>query len=172
MVHFDVMDGQFVPAFGLPRSLLCALERETALPVGVHLMCLHPEKHVASFSLPNVGQIAIHIESAGELAPEILRLIHKAGKAAWLAFNPDTPPADVLPYCGMADGVLVMSCEPGMEGAQYSPATPKRISWLRKMAGDGIGIMVDGALDETTAAQCVQAGADHLVMGRSFFAGS
>ncbi|PLV60102.1 ribulose-phosphate 3-epimerase [Thermotoga sp. KOL6] len=171
MIHFDVMDGHFVPniSFGLP--VLKALRKETKLPISVHLMITNPEDYVDRFIEEGSDIIAVHYETA----PHLHRLVHKIrdmGAQAFVAINPHTPVFLLSDIIMDIDGVLVMSVNPGFSGQRFIARSLEKIRNLRKMVkelGLETEIMVDGGVNEENASILIKNGATILVMGYGIF---
>ena len=108
MLHFDVMDGQFVPniTFGMP--VLAALDRHSDLFMDVHLMIEDPEKYAVQFVEAGADLVTFHVESRSDIAKTI-RLIHEAGAKAGIVLKPDTPWETAIPYLDSVEVVLVMT---------------------------------------------------------------
>lgn len=173
MIHFDVMDGQFVGnlSFGLP--VLESLHR--ALPdavMDVHLMISHPLRFVHRFQQAGASYLTVHVETRDDL-PATLAAIHGCGCRAGLAINPDTPVQAVFPYLGDLELVLVMGVEPGHGGQPFDPRALDKLEALReecRRRGLSPILSVDGGVKPgTTAPQCVAAGATALVAGSAVF---
>lgn len=174
-LHFDVMDGSFVPLLGLKRSLLLYLLKTAALPVHVHLMCADSGQYLIDFAEENVSEISFHIEAQDEAKTRgIIDKIHSIDKQAVLALKPETPAQALVQYLPYIDGILVLAAPPGTEGAKYFPETPAKIAHIREMTQRFMNIMVsvDGGLDDKTAADCIASGAKRVVIGRTFFLSS
>ncbi|KAF2960638.1 ribulose-phosphate 3-epimerase [Thermotoga sp. 38H-to] len=171
MIHFDVMDGHFVPniSFGLP--VLKALRKETKLPISVHLMITNPEDYIDRFIEEGADMVAIHYESTFHLH----RLVHRVkdlGAQAFVAINPHTPIDLLSEIITDVDGVLVMSVNPGFSGQRFIARSLEKIRNLRKMVkelGLETEIMVDGGVNEENASILVKNGATILVMGYGIF---
>lgn len=171
MIHFDVMDGHFVPniSFGLP--VLKALRKETKLPISVHLMITNPEDYIDRFIEEGADMVAIHYESTFHLH----RLVHRVkdlGARAFVAINPHTPISLLSEIITDVDGVLVMSVNPGFSGQRFIARSLEKIRNLRKMVkelGLETEIMVDGGVNEENASILVKNGATILVMGYGIF---
>ena len=172
MLHFDVMDGHFVPniSFGVP--VLASLHK--ALPgafYDVHLMISRPLDYVEAFAEAGAGCITFHLESEGEPAA-VIEAIHAAGCKAGLAVKPGTPIGRVLPYLDRLELVLVMSVEPGFGGQKFQPAALDKLRLLAaECAVRGVRpwLQVDGGVDEITGPAAAAAGANLLVAGSAVF---
>lgn len=172
MLHFDVMDGHFVPniSFGVP--VLQSLHK--ALPEAffdVHLMIRRPLDYVEAFVKAGAGCITFHLESESDPG-ETIDAIHAAGCKAGLSIKPGTPASAVLPYLDRLELVLVMSVEPGFGGQKFMPSALDKLRELRA-ACDARGLSpwleVDGGVDAVTGPECVAAGANLLVAGSAVF---
>ena len=172
-LHFDVMDGLFVPniSFGLP--VLKSLKQ--AIPgacYDVHLMIQNPHEYAERFIEAGADILTFHMEAGGPLR-ETAEQIRRRGARAGVSIKPGTPVEELYPYLPCFDLVLVMSVEPGFGGQAFMPQALTRISRLRNEAErqglHSLLIEVDGGVNETTGAQCVAAGADILVAGSSVF---
>lgn len=171
MIHFDVMDGHFVPniSFGLP--VLRCLRKETRLPIVVHLMITNPEDFVDRFIEEGADVVVVHYETTHHLH----RLVHQIkdrGAKAFVAINPQTPISLLSEIIVDVDGVLVMSVNPGYSGQRFIARSLEKIRNLHKMIreqGLETEIMVDGGVNEENAQILVKNGATILVMGYGIF---
>lgn len=172
MLHFDVMDGCFVPniSFGVPvlESLYKALPDAF---YDVHLMIRRPLDYVDAFVKAGASCITFHLESESD-AGETIDAIHAAGCKAGLSIKPGTPAEAVLPFLDRLDLILVMSVEPGFGGQKFMPGALDKLKTLRAEC-DARGLSpwleVDGGVDAVTGPQCVAAGANLLVAGSAVF---
>lgn len=172
-VHFDVMDGVFVPniSFGVP--VLAGVRRHTDMFVDVHLMITDPLKYVGVFSDNGADMISFHLESESDPAA-VIREIKARGRKAGIAIKPGTPVSKVLPYVSSVDMVLVMTVEPGFGGQGFMHETLGKIRELKAYIDrecSGVHIQVDGGINAETAALVREAGADILVAGSYLFKG-
>lgn len=169
MLHFDVMDGIFVPniSFGLP--VLKAISARSSLFMDVHLMIQRPHLYIGEFAKAGAHMITFHLESDSDPA-ETIRMIHAAGCRAGVSVRPGTPGEAILPYLDTVENVLVMTVEPGFGGQSYLSGMEDKLRMLRVAIGERpITLQVDGGINETTAGSAVQAGADLLVAGSYLF---
>ena len=172
MLHFDVMDGHFVPNISFGAPVLKSLH--AALPdafYDVHLMISHPLQYAGDFAKAGADLITFHLESE-EDPGEVIDAIHALGCKAGLSIKPGTPAGAVLPYLSRLDLVLVMSVEPGFGGQKFMPMALDKLAFLREACAErGLApyLEVDGGVDAVTGPQCVSAGADLLVAGSFLF---
>lgn len=170
-IHFDVMDGHFVPNMSFGPQICATIRPNTKLPIDVHLMVEEPSRFVPWFVSAGADIITIHAEAEKHLH-RALQQIHEGGCKAGVVLNPGTPAVavkEVLPYC---DLVLVMSVNPGFGGQQFIPETLEKIAELRRMIDErnlSVEIEVDGGVNPETAKRCIEAGATVLVAGSAVF---
>ena len=173
-VHFDVMDGSFVPAITFGAKLCGDIRKHTKLPIDVHLMVEHPHTFIEQFRDAGANIITFHAEADAHIH-KTLQSIHNAGLKAGLVLNPATPLCAAEYALELCDMVLLMSVNPGAGGQSFIPSVLKKIRCLREMI-DGMGlktdIEVDGGLNPETARLCIEAGANVLVAGSSVFKAS
>ena len=160
-IHFDVMDGHFVPnlSFGFP--ILESLK--TTLPVDIHLMISNPEKYAAQYAKYG-AVIYVPEETSIEVWRDCAKQIRDAGKACGIVLNPKTPVIAILPLLEELTHVLVMSVEPGFGGQKCQTDMFDKIAELKKQKPSLI-ISVDGGIDDKTAPLAREKGADILVSG-------
>ena len=171
VVHFDVMDGSFVPAITFGAAMCRAVRSYTELPLDVHLMVEHPETQIEAFQEAGAEYLTIHVE-ADRHAHRTLQKIRAAGMKAGIALNPATPVCMVEAALEACDLVLVMSVNPGAGGQKFIHGALEKIARLAQLAdahGYTYEIEVDGGINAETAALAVQAGATMLVSGSSLF---
>lgn len=168
ILHLDIMDGHFVPniSFGVP--VVEAVRRSTELPLDVHLMLSEPARYVAAFRRAGADMITVHIEAVPD-PRELLNEIRATGAVAGLSLNPPTPLYKVEDYLEYCDFVLVMSVMAGFGGQEFDPVALEKLSRLRKLAGPGFLLSVDGGINRQTIGRCAAAGADLLVAGSAVF---
>ncbi len=171
-IHFDVMDGNFVPNITFGPGMCKALRPLTKLPIDVHLMVEHPSDWIMPFKDAGADVLTIHVESSERHLHRALQTIHAAGMKAGVVLNPATPInacVHLLPEC---DLVLLMSVNPGFGGQSFIPETLRKIRALRVEIDErGLEtlIEVDGGVNPETAKRCIEAGADVLVAGNAVF---
>lgn len=171
-VHFDVMDGNFVPNITFGPDMCKALRPLTDLPIDVHLMVEHPSDWFEPFKKAGADILTIHVESSERHLHRALQAIHAAGMKAGVVLNPATPISaceHLLPEC---DLVLLMSVNPGFGGQAFIPETFHKIRALRSRIdtrGLSTLIEIDGGVNPETAKLCIESGADVLVAGSAVF---
>ena len=170
-LHFDVMDGHFVPNSTFGPAMCAAIRPRTALPIDVHLMVSHPAEWIEPFAKAGADCITFHMEADAH-AHRTLQAIHAAGLRGGVVLNPATPVCMLEAILPMCDLVLLMSVNPGFGGQAFIPETLEKIRSLRNMIDARalpIDIEVDGGITPETAQQCIAAGATVLVAGSSVF---
>lgn len=170
-LHFDVMDGVFVPniSFGFP--LLEAARKHCQRPIDVHLMITRPDRYLDAFADGGAAIIHVHLEACPHLHRTLTR-IRELGCRAGVALNPHTPVAGLEDVLEVADVVLLMSVNPGFGGQSFIPRTMHKVAALKQMLlanQSGALIEVDGGVGAGNAPGLLSAGADILVAGNSVF---
>ncbi len=172
-VHFDVMDGIFVPNISIGVPVLASLRKATDMFIDVHLMIDRPIRYVRQFCDAGADLVNFHVEA--DSRENILAAIDEAksrGKMTGITLKPKTPAEEAAPFLDKVDLVLVMTVEPGFGGQSFMAEQLPKIAKLRNMI-DGAGLTclveVDGGVDERTASLCIEAGADVLVAGSAVF---
>ena len=173
LMHFDVMDGHFVPniSYGAP-VLKCLHAAMPDVYYDVHLMISDPARYAADFARAGASLITFHLEAVPDTAEEVIAAIRAAGCQVGISIRPGTPVEAVFPYLGVVDLILVMSVEPGFGGQKFIPTTVSRVAAIKaecNRRGVSPRIEVDGGINTETASLCAQAGASVLVMGSAFF---
>ena len=171
MIHYDVMDGVFVPNITFGPQMLKAIRPYTTLPLDVHLMITEPIRYIKQFAQSGADYITVHYEACKDLKAT-LEAIKNEGVKVGLSISPDTPASVVAPYVNDCDMILVMSVYPGFGGQKFiegSLEKIKEISEYVKESGKDIRIEVDGGINTSTASLVKQAGADTLVAGSAVF---
>ena len=169
-LHFDVMDGHFVPNLSFGTPLLEAAVKGP-LPVDVHLMVEHPEDYIDQYARIGAKIITVHAESTNHLH-RALQQIHAAGCLAGVALNPATSPECLRYVMGDFDLALVMTVNPGFGGQKLIQSALEKIAEIRSMLecfGAKAIIEVDGGINEQTAALAIKRGATMLVAGSALF---
>ncbi len=169
-LHFDVMDGCFVPniSFGFPVLKAAA---QCSLPVDAHLMIDHPEQYIDQFAAGGARIITVHAEATNHLH-RALQQIRAAGCLAGVALNPGTSPECLRYVMGDFDLALVMTVNPGFGGQKMIRSSVEKIAEIRAMldnAGCDAIIEVDGGVNEQTAPMLLERGATMLVAGSALY---
>jgi ribulose-phosphate 3-epimerase len=172
LIHFDVMDGHFVPnlTFGVP--VLAALHRRTRIPLDVHLMVSNPERLLDDYLRAGAARIAVHWEASPHL-DRLLDQIRKGGAQAGVAVNPATPVEVLIDALPRLDYVLLMSVNPGFSGQRFLPRALDKARRLREMirtGGAAVEIAMDGGIDRDTIGPASAAGVEVCVVGSAIFA--
>jgi ribulose-phosphate 3-epimerase len=172
VIHFDVMDGHFVPNLTIGAPVLASLRKVTRLPIDCHMMIENPNDFIESFADAGADWMSVHYEACRHLH-RTLEHIAEHGMQPAVVINPATPVEVLIPILGMVHHVLVMSVNPGFGGQSFIPYSLKkirRLKELRQELGLGYRIEVDGGVAHDTIAQVVEAGAELLVAGSAVFA--
>lgn len=170
MLHFDVMDGIFVPNISIGIPVCKSVFENTTLPLDVHLMIQKPQLYIKQFAKYS-QRITIHYESDCDVE-STLKMIRDEGVIAGLTIKPNTPAEVVFPYLDKVGMILVMSVEPGFGGQSYIESATDKIRIIREeidKRGLDVEIQVDGGINFETAPIAAGAGADILVAGSAVF---
>ncbi len=170
-IHFDVMDGHFVPNISFGPAILKDIRPHSDLFTDVHLMVTDPEKWIIPFHNAGADQITFHIEAVPHPVP-LLEKIQSMGMKAGIVLNPDTPVSAALPFIEKCDIVLLMSVFPGFGGQKFIPETIKKTAELHsaiEIGGFNCEIEVDGGVNSENAVLLRTAGASVLVAGSSVY---
>ncbi len=173
-IHFDVMDGSFVPEISFGCRMLEDLRPLSGLPFDVHLMITHPEKHVKDFIRAGADHITIHVEAAVHIH-RLLSYLKDNNVAAGITMVPSTPVSELVEIFPLVDIVLVMTVNPGFSGQTMIAECLKKVVQLKdikKKMGYNFYIEVDGGINRSTYGRVLDAGGEVLVMGSSFFSAS
>lgn len=173
-IHFDVMDGQFVPNITVGVPVLESVRAATSLPIDVHMMVHEPSRFCDAFADAGGDIFTVHVEACEDMAATISSA-HRAGMRPAVSLKPATPLADIHGLLGTVDRVLVMSVEPGFGGQPFIPESLPKIESLRKMVdstGEKVEIAVDGGIKPDTIGPAVAAGAETLISGSGVFTAS
>jgi ribulose-phosphate 3-epimerase len=171
-LHFDVMDGYFVPNISMGVPVLASLRKATRLRIDVHLMIERPGDYVEAFAKAGADRILVHQEATPHL-DRVLTQIRDLKLEAGVVINPATPVATLTEVLDKVDTVLVMSVNPGFGGQSFIPGSLAKIrelkQWRTRYNGMTYRIEVDGGVGLENIAELVQAGAETLVAGTSIF---
>jgi ribulose-phosphate 3-epimerase len=170
VIHFDVMDGHFVPPVTIGPLVLSSIAdrvRAAGGAIDVHLMIAEPDRHIEAFAEAGADSITFHQEATAH-ANRTLAAIRELGCLAGVAINPGTPVEAVAELRGLADIVLNMTVNPGWGGQAFIAGSPDKVSRLSRLVGDA-KIEVDGGIDAETAGPIAEAGASLFVAGSAIF---
>ncbi len=169
-LHFDVMDGNFVPniSFGPAICKACA---SMGIFCDAHLMISDPDAYIERFAKSGARMITVHAEACADLRGTLLK-IRSYGCMAGVSLKPATSPKVLKDAFDAIDMVLVMTVNPGFGGQKFIASCVEKIAKVRKMldeAGSRAMLQVDGGITLETAPTCIEHGADVLVAGTAFF---
>ena len=170
-LHLDIMDGHFVPNISFGPDVVQSLRKNSNLFFDVHLMLSNPNKHYESFIRAGADLITIHVEPEYPIE-ETINAIKDRGVLAGIAINPETDVNAVMPYLKMVGLVLVMTVHPGFGGQKLIASCLDKVRTIKEKQlelGLSFRIEVDGGVNLENAKMCVDAGADTLVCGTSFY---
>ncbi len=173
-IHFDIMDGMFVPSISFGMPVLSSIKNLTGQTIDAHLMVTEPVRLMEDFVKCGADILTIHYEACTDLKADI-DCIHSLGAKAGVSVKPETP-VDVLePYLDQADMFLVMCVVPGFGGQTFLPGSIEKIRQLRAMLdarGMEKDIEVDGGIHHSNVTQVLDAGANVIVAGSAVYHGS
>ena len=172
-VHFDVMDGQFVPNISIGIPVLKSLRKATDMFIDVHLMIDRPLRYVEQFCSAGADLVNVHVEADSEenIKAAIMK-VRSLGKKTGVTIKPKTPAEALRPYLGMVDLVLIMTVEPGFGGQRFMQDQLPKIAEVCRMLDEvnpQCELEVDGGVDAVTAKLVKEAGANVLVAGSAVF---
>ncbi len=172
LIHFDVMDGHFVPNITVGYEILSHVRKRVNLPIDAHLMIENPDKYIPKFVEAGANWVSVHIEGNPHIH-RTLNLIKELGAKAGVVINPGTPLSALEEALYYADYVLLMSVNPGFSGQKFISRSVERLKELKEMR-DRINpsclIEIDGGIKESNIVEVVKAGADVVVVGSGIFA--
>ncbi len=171
LLHVDVMDGNFVPNISFGFSIISQIKSVASKPLDVHLMISDPDRYINDFKQAGADWLSVHYETCPHLHRTIHR-IRELGMKPGVVINPHNNPELLRGILPEVHHVLLMSVNPGFGGQSFIQSTYQRIGILQKMKNElnpGLLIEVDGGVDESNAAQLVEAGANILVAGSAVF---
>ena len=172
-LHFDVMDGMFVPSISFGIPVLESIRKKTDLFLDVHLMIEDPIRYVKTFADAGADLINVHYEACKDI-PATLAAIRETGKKVGITIKPKTPVSVLAEYIEDVDLILMMSVEPGFGGQKFIPETMDRLRELRALINKSKKkplLEVDGGITLTNVAEVLEAGADTIVAGSAVFRG-
>ena len=166
-IHIDIMDGVFVPRYGLYPEILFSIKKITKIPMDVHMMVQNPEPYIEIFAKAGANIFYVHVENNNNLH-RTLKLIEKSGMKVGVILNLATP-LSVLDYIlEDIEYIMLMGINPGIVGHKIIPQIYRKISDVKKkIEGTNIKIMIDGGVTPETSPNMIKAGANILVCGTS-----
>ena len=173
-IHFDVMDGHFVPNITFGSDVLRGFKKKTDMFMDVHLMINDPDFYAESFVKNGADLITFHYEVYKDIpkCKKLVEKIHNLGCKCGITVKPNTPIEVLEPLLDSLDLVLVMSVEPGFGGQSFQTSSLKKVKWLtniRKTMNYNYLIEIDGGINQETGSLAKEAGCDVLVAGSYIF---
>jgi len=173
MLHFDVMDGHFVPNLTMGTPVLQSIRKITKTHLDVHLMITNADQFAPIFIEAGADSVSVHQEACPHL-DRTLRLIQSEGALAGVVLNPSTPVSTLDEVLDVVDFVLIMSVNPGFGGQKFIPSALTKLRKARKRidaSGRDVWLEVDGGVKTDNIAEVARAGADTFVAGSAIFGG-
>ncbi|MCI7180477.1 MAG: ribulose-phosphate 3-epimerase [Schaedlerella sp.] len=173
-LHFDVMDGIFVPSISFGMPVLASIQGVADQVMDVHLMITEPVRYVEAFQKAGADILTVHYEACEDLQATLDK-IHAFGMKAGISIKPNTPAEVLKPYLDQAEMFLVMSVEPGFGGQAFIPESLDKIRELRGLLdakGLNTDIQVDGGIYHTNVREVLDAGVNIIVAGSAVFKGN
>lgn len=172
-IHFDVMDGMFVPSISFGMPVLASIHDATEQFMDVHLMVQEPIRYVEAFQKAGADYVTVHLEACEDVKTTLDK-IHACGMKAGLAVNPETDVKELVPYMEDVEMILIMSVQPGFGGQKFIPESLDKIREVRAMLNEKnleTDIQVDGGIYAENVREVLDAGANVIVAGSAVFRG-
>ena len=172
-LHFDVMDGMFVPSISFGVPVLESIRSATNLVCDAHLMVTEPIRYVEAFAKAGADLITVHLEACEDIDATIEK-IRACGCKVGVSICPETPVISVKSLLEKVDMVLIMSVHPGFGGQAFIPESLDKIRQLKAMIDAenmSVDIQVDGGIYTHNVEQVIEAGANIIVAGSAVFKG-
>lgn len=172
-IHFDVMDGMFVPSISFGMPVLASINDATEQFMDAHLMVQEPIRYVEAFQKAGADSVTVHLEACEDVKTTLDK-IHACGMKAGLAVNPETDVKELVPYLEDVEMILIMSVHPGFGGQKFIPESLDKIREVRAMLNEKnleIDIQVDGGIYVENVREVLDAGANVIVAGSAVFRG-
>jgi ribulose-phosphate 3-epimerase len=173
-LHFDIMDGHFVPNITFGPMVVKAVRHIASIPFYTHLMICNPDDYIDEFVAAGSDSISVHVEACPNLRRTVQH-IKSLRARAMVAINPATSLSTIEEFLTEVDGILVMTVNPGFGAQEFIESSLDKIRRTRAMLQEkvlDIDIAVDGGVNENTVGRIVEAGANFLIAGNSVFANS
>lgn len=168
VLHWDVMDGNFVPNLSYGALLIERVRPLTKMFFDAHLMICNPEKYIDEYINAGCDSITIHIEAAPN-PKDLLKHLSDSNVLPGLAISPKTPVKTIEPFLEFCGLILVMSVEPGFGGQSFIKSSVQKIRQLKSMISENTILSVDGGIGIETIAETARAGANYFVVGSAIF---
>lgn len=172
-IHFDVMDGMFVPSISFGMPVLASIHDATEQFMDVHLMVQEPIRYVEAFQKAGADYVTVHLEACEDVKTTLDK-IHACGMKAGLAVNPETDVKELVPYMEDVEMILIMSVQPGFGGQKFIPESLDKIREVRAMLNEKnleTDIQADGGIYVENVREVLDAGANVIVAGSAVFRG-
>lgn len=172
-IHFDVMDGMFVPSISFGMPVLASIHDATEQFMDAHLMVQEPVRYVEAFQKAGADSVTVHLEACEDVKTTLDK-IHACGMKAGLAVNPETDVKELVPYLEDVEMILIMSVHPGFGGQKFIPESLDKIREVRAMLNEKnleTDIQVDGGIYVENVREVLDAGANVIVAGSAVFRG-
>ena len=172
-IHFDVMDGMFVPSISFGMPVLASIHDATEQFMDAHLMVQEPIRYVEGFQKAGADYVTVHLEACEDVKTTLDK-IHACGMKAGLAVNPETDVKELVPYLEDVEMILIMSVHPGFGGQKFIPESLDKIREVRAMLNEKnleTDIQVDGGIYVENVREILDAGANVIVAGSAVFRG-
>ena len=172
-LHFDVMDGMFVPSISFGMPVLASIKDGTSQTMDVHLMVQEPIRYVEAFQKAGADILTVHLEACEDVKATIDKIL-ECGMKFGLSICPETEAEALKPYLKEVDMILVMSVHPGFGGQKFIPESLEKIRKVREMIeeqGLSVDVEVDGGIYLTNVREVLDAGVNVVVAGSAVFKG-
>ena len=172
-IHFDVMDGMFVPSIPFGMPVLASIHDATEQFMDAHLMVQEPIRYVEAFQKAGADCVTVHLEACEDVKTTLDK-IHACGMKAGLAVNPETDVKELVPYLEDVEMILIMSVHPGFGGQKFIPESLDKIREVRAMLNEKnleTDIQADGGIYVENVREVLDAGANVIVAGSAVFRG-
>lgn len=172
-IHFDVMDGMFVPSISFGMPVLASINDATEQFMDAHLMVQEPIRYVEAFQKAGADYVTVHLEACEDVKTTLDK-IHACGMKAGLAVNPETDVKELVPYLEDVEMILIMSVHPGFGGQKFIPESLDKIREVRAMLNEKnleTDIQADGGIYVENVREVLDAGANVIVAGSAVFRG-